>query len=565
MFATLNSLNKKILFLSFLASILFHACEFHFFQNQKLWIPQKENTFQAMEVKKTEKEEILKQTFSSFGTSYATNTLPSDSNQEKPPIQPQKSLLSLQNPKTEKELNICLPEIQSLISNIKIQGIKISLPQKFTNPSQMKFSSYLPKSQIPTPQVDDSQKKTKLTPQNIDFFTSITKENSPPESLETLKITKPSKKIIQNNFSSKKTLNSKTQIGKLPSLEELQCKSVSDLFETDLVFLELKKDNYLFALTLIPKSQISTPPLKQNLYFLIDRSNSIQKERLKATKDAVKKAIQELSSTDSFNILAFDQRVDKLAPVCLQATAENKNKASAFLDSIELGSFFSKKDLFNPLFLTLPIENAQQTTTAILFTDGENLEKSDQLHALVNQWTFLNQGKVNLYTLCMDTDNQVKNLHALSLYNKGKALAVPTLKSFKRKLLKLIKTIQHPVAKDITIKAIGLSGAIDTYPKSKTAPILYSNEPYTIVGSTSNLEDFILFIQGTLDGKWLHIKKQISFKDAKKAGSLLKSLWAQQKAFDLYNGYILESNTEKFVQMQELIKTYELPEIFEKF
>ena len=564
MFATLNIVNKKILIFSFFASILFHACEFHFFQNQKLWIPPKTNAYYVNDVKKIEKEEILKQTFSSMVTTHQGSQNSSKVSQDTPVNHLQTTLPFVENLKVEMSHNFDLPEIKSILSDIKIQSVKIALPQVTVSPNP-RLSTYIPRPSLQIPQKPETVKALGIKPENRELSQTFTSEKNSNFTLQTPSLSKTTQKIVHQEPPLQKATLFKRKICKLPSLEDLHCQSVSNFFETDLVFFELKKDHYLFALTLIPKSQVPITPLSQNFYFLLDKSNSIQKERLKATKEAIKKAIHDLEPTDSFNIIAFDQKVDKIAPVCMLATQENKKKADIFLDSIELGSFFSKKDLFNPLFLTLPIENSLHTNTAILFTDGENLENSAQLSLLVNQWTFLNQGKVNLYTVCMDTDAQVETLHALSMYNKGKALASPTLKGFKRKLSKLIKTIKQPIAQGLTIKAISQNGIIDTYPKPFTAPILHLNEPYTIVGSTSNLEDFTLFIQGKLDGKWLHIKKQISFKDAKKASPHLKSLWAQQKAFDLYTGYVLESNSEKLTQAQQLIKTFQLPEIFEKF
>src|SRR5690606_37947021 len=98
---------------------------------------------------------------------------------------------------------------------------------------------------------------------------------------------------------------------------------------------------YVFALTLIPKPDLNLPKIRQHYTFLIDRSNSIQRERLLATKNAVHKALEELEPDDTFNIIVFDTKIEKLSPVPLPYSAESLAHAEAFLEKINLGSFFS--------------------------------------------------------------------------------------------------------------------------------------------------------------------------------------------------------------------------------
>src|SRR5262249_40142198 len=100
-----------------------------------------------------------------------------------------------------------------------------------------------------------------------------------------------------------------------PSLDELEAASCADWFDLELISVP-KEDGsgYLFAATLIPHSNLTIHKMRQDYTFLIDRSNSIQKDRLLAAKNAVRSALDELTPQDTFNILTFDNKVEKLFP-----------------------------------------------------------------------------------------------------------------------------------------------------------------------------------------------------------------------------------------------------------
>lgn len=357
------------------------------------------------------------------------------------------------------------------------------------------------------------------------------------------------------------------EIPQLPSLADLDTASYSDSFDAELVFLprEGKAGGYIFALTLIPRPDLALPKIRQHYLFLVDRSNSITQERLSATKSAIHKALEELSAEDTFNIIAFDNKMEKMSPHELPCAAKSLAIADAFLGKLQLGSFFTSSDLYRPLFLTVPGQvEPDEVYTAILLTDGETLGKKQTTRALLQDWTQYNGGKVSLFALGVGTDPHFATLDATTFFNKGKSSSAPTNRGLKRKLLKLIKTIQTPVAKSLSCKAISRSpqGKIQLYPKSAQAPHLYLEQPYVILGETDSLDDFVLFVQGRLKDRWLNIKKNISFVNAKKGNKSLKKEWAIQQAYSLYEKYLREENPKYLAEATHLLEPFDLPPAF---
>ncbi len=353
----------------------------------------------------------------------------------------------------------------------------------------------------------------------------------------------------------------------LPSLRELQTISCSEAFDLDLVFTPLEgEEGILFALTLIPCEELPLPKMRQNYLFLIDRSNSIQKERLVSTQQAVARALEDLAPEDTFNIFVFDSRIEKFSSYPQSVTPTTLGEAKKFLDQIQLGSFFSQADLSLPLFLSIPYEvQDDELYTAILFTNGENLKKRDRGVSLVRDWIWQNQGRVALYTVSMSSDTSLGTLNAMSALSRGQLISYSGKRALKRKMLKLMKSIHTPVAKQLSYCGVSLvkENSITLFPQKENAPIFYLDQPYVILGRARSLDDFVLFVQGRCKGQWVNIRKQVSFLSAKRAGSSLKSEWALHSAHEGYATYLRSGHLEDLQHAHELLAPYRFPTAFE--
>jgi Ca-activated chloride channel family protein len=297
---------------------------------------------------------------------------------------------------------------------------------------------------------------------------------------------------------------------------------------------------------------------------LIDRSNSVQYDRLVATKAAVFQSIEELREGDLFNIIAFDNKIQKLSPTLTRMAPNILAKTTEFLSKIQLGSFFTPSDLYKSLFTTIPTcPKDDEIYTAILLTDGESLAKRPMQEAFMRDWTLQNGGRVSLYALSMENDAHLATLDAACHFNYGRLIYTNSHRGLKRKLLKLTKNIKYPIAKNITLKAIAKSSHANIEICPMPSPALYLDQPYVLLGSTETPDDFVLFIQGKLKDQWLNIKKTISFVNAKKAGNSLQSEWALQKAYQQYEKYICEGDYKYLAEAKLLLKPFNLQVAFQ--
>jgi hypothetical protein len=558
MYQSLN--RRKILAVCVAASLISHVISLFFLQKNAFWdTPSPPPATVAIE--KENVNILLKVTMSSRGKTQESGLKEQGPRQEiasAPPLAlhiqpvekpPYSSVPSMTNPSVEEDLlaikcktSFTLPRLESL--NLSEQIPKdLIVPAALVRTTVSWSPSLLPTNpmpllSLPAPQRASSPKIA----YSEDLLATALHESAPVS------------QILAPQFSS--------LMPEFPSLEELGTASYSNYFDLELVCSPLGDgEGYVFALTLVPQPGLSLPKIRQHYSFLIDKANSIQKERLSAVKSAIMNAIKELDLEDSFNIIAFDNKIEKLSSAPLIASSTSLKAAKKFLDQVHLGSFFSSSNLSKPLSLTIP-PTAQDDDihTAILFTDGESLAKKGAQRELALEWTAYNGGRVSLYAIGVGGDAHLASLGATAAFNKGKIIYPPTNKGIKRKLLKLIKTVGHPIAKNLSATAIPWfsSANVALYPDASQMASLYLNEPYVILGTIDKLDNFVLFLQGKVRGKWLNIRKNISFADAKRGDGSLKAEWALAKAYGHYQKYLFDLNPTQLAKAESILEEHNL-------
>ncbi len=329
-------------------------------------------------------------------------------------------------------------------------------------------------------------------------------------------------------------------------------------FDVDITFLPTPEGKgYIFSLALSPNCDISSHSLKQNLYFIIDRSSSVQKHRFAVFKRAVLKALSSMQQGDTFNILVMDRKIARFSPENRPVSLKNINAAEEFLDKQDAGGFFNTADIYTKLGKILPsIPENDEMHTAILLTDGKTSMNAEKKQTALKNWIQNNQGKVSLYTCAIGADNDLLTLDMFSLVSGGKLLYSDTHASFPRKLSKLVLDLKDPIAKDLSVSVIphNPNSNIEFYTANSQLPSLYGHQPYVLVGKIDEPGSFDLVIQGRHQGNWIAIKKNISFIDGHKGDDKLEKLWNAQHAGLCYAKFIKEGKLAHLKEAKQILK-----------
>lgn len=330
----------------------------------------------------------------------------------------------------------------------------------------------------------------------------------------------------------------------------------NEMFDVDIKTVAREEGGYLFSLTFLPKIDLAQHRLKQNYYFLIDRSNSIEKHRYQSFKRAVTRAIASLRDGDHFNIVILDSKIARLSETLLPYTKKNQRLAEEFLERQPHGHYGPNADIYTSLGKIIPSQvNDDEAYTAILISDGDSSLKPEKQRGLINAWLQANRSKITLYTAAVGQDNNLSTLDLLSTVSRGSLLYSDTHTGFPRKLAKLVLTVRSPIAKEMSVAILPTdpSARLQIYPSSSCLPYLFSDHPYVLYGTAEKLSDFTLLLEGKNNGQMLAIKKVISFTKAKPGNRLLSKQWAAQQAHLFYEQYLQEGKPALLEEAKKLL------------
>lgn len=316
------------------------------------------------------------------------------------------------------------------------------------------------------------------------------------------------------------------------------------------------RPGYVFKVTFLPRPDVVFKRIRQNLFFLIDRSNSIPRSRYAYNKRAVFEALEHLHPGDTFNILIFDDSVVSMAPQPLPWNSENVSQARAFLESQGHGGYLAATDLYSSLGRIIPHDvSDHEVNTALLLSDGDTFLSRERQRLMIAEWTQRNQGKVSLYSLASGSGNNLPLLELISSFNQGNLLYTQDHRELKTLIFDLLGRIQNPIGKKMVATAVTLDKqtTILLQPKAVRLPDLFQNRPFVIYGSTNRLSDFVLFLQGKYYDQGFDIKKNISFREAKMGTFAIERKWTGLLAHEYYAHYFQDGKISHLEAAKQLL------------
>lgn len=349
-------------------------------------------------------------------------------------------------------------------------------------------------------------------------------------------------------------------LASLPTLQDLRTLSLSEDFIIDVqVTQNTKGSGYLFAITLEPTVKKMSSGAPQNFIFLIDRSSSIDKNRLQIFKQAIHKSLLYLKEEDTFNILSFDTEISKMSYESVPVSPSTKHGARRFLEAQKRGYKYALPNLYKVLLnVHAMVQDSALPTTVVLLTNGKSLEnfntQDEQLARLVSA----NRRGFTLFTACASHNNNTLMLEILSTLNHGECMHSQTNAAFPRKLAAFVKHAGHLIAEDIHISAAKADPdlEIEFFPNTASAPNLYGDRPYTIIGKVDKLCDFDLVLQGRVCDQWLNVTKKVSLATAKHGRHAIYKDYTLHMAYNKYREFLQEGNTACLDEAKKVLQPF---------
>ena len=281
------------------------------------------------------------------------------------------------------------------------------------------------------------------------------------------------------------------------------------------------RDTY-FSLVLYPPASLQS--LKRNpveLVYVLDCSGSMDGRPLAQAKSAIRASLKRMEPRDTFQVIRFSNDVQMMSSRAMEATPENIDRASRYLETSFGGGGTYMLDGIRKA-LESPADPGRVRFICFL-TDGFIGNETDilaEIHRSLGNSRIFSFGvgsSVNRYLL----DHMAKAGRGAAAYVSLKEAAEPVMNAF-------FDRISHPAMTGIEIDLGGMTGA-EVFPKRP--PDLFSGRPVILCGKAPGSFQGQVKVSGRIGEARLVIP--VTPVAAEGSMNMLRVVWARMKVAEL--------------------------------
>jgi hypothetical protein len=353
------------------------------------------------------------------------------------------------------------------------------------------------------------------------------------------------------------------ELALFPTLDELKTDTLTDEFLIDLKVQPKKGEgSYHFTLTLTPKEPSSFKPLPHHVYFLLDQSNTIDQNRFEAFRNGIRQTIRYLNENASFNVILFDNEIQKIHGKDLKPTRGAENFARKSLSKAKQKKISSNASLLSILEdIKRKAKDSDHIYTVILLSNGQLMKNIRYDRESLLELIYDPLDNFTIFTATSSDKNNLGMLSLLAKLGRGELLHAKSDSAFPRKLSHLVTKIRSPIANNIAVTPVA-NQMVEIHHANTLAPLLYAERPYQIIGTTSTLDDIDLIIQGEMGERYMNIPIKISLKDAKQTTAPIEKEIALEVALEHMVHFLYSNDPDDLLMAGDLLSPFRAPTPF---
>ncbi|HCF27133.1 MAG TPA: serine/threonine protein kinase [Cyanobacteria bacterium UBA11049] len=281
-----------------------------------------------------------------------------------------------------------------------------------------------------------------------------------------------------------------------------------------------------FATYLIPAvAYQSNEIVPKDVVFLIDTSGSQAGAPMEESKALMRRFVNGLNANDTFTIIDFADTATALSTQPLQNTAENREKAIAYINRLDADG---GTELLNGIetVLNFPPAETGRLRSVVLLTDGLI---GDDNAVIAKVQSKLKPGN-RLYSFGVGSSVNRFLIDRLAEVGRGTSQIVRQDEPTDKVVEKFFQQINNPVLTNIEVKWEGSGKAPEIYPFK--SPDLFANQPLVLFGRKSDRSSGNLRITGIAAGGKSY-EKTIPVEFEGGGNAAIAQLWGRAKIKDL--------------------------------
>jgi len=307
------------------------------------------------------------------------------------------------------------------------------------------------------------------------------------------------------------------------------------------IFAEEKGGETFVYLMVMPPAENTTTDyhIPREVIFVIDVSGSMDGPSIRQAKEALIFAVSRLQPEDRFNIITFNDIVDRFFNYPMTGTKKHIQQALQFIEGLEAtGGTEIEPALYEVLDGG---KNLNRIRQVIFLTDG-SVGNEKQLFKIVRE----RLGDSRIFTVGIGSAPNSYFMRNIAERGKGIFTYIGDVKEVQERMKELYTKLENPLLTDVRLS---LSNQADVEMFPAPIPDLYLNEPVTLVAKTDDVpEQFVL--SGYYAGRYW----EAEINSRKTGGSEgISILWARQKIKSLMDS--LDAGADKDEVKKNVVET----------
>ncbi|XP_062401355.1 inter-alpha-trypsin inhibitor heavy chain H3-like isoform X2 [Sardina pilchardus] len=230
------------------------------------------------------------------------------------------------------------------------------------------------------------------------------------------------------------------------------------------------------------------PRIPKNVVFIIDQSGSMHGKKIRQTRSALLKILEDLGENDHFGLILFDDRISPWKRELLRATQQNLDNAKEFVRSIrDRGSTDINAAVLEGVEMIKRYHKEGSASVLILLTDGDPTSGVTQLSRIQSNVREAIGKNFPLYCLGFGFDVNFEFLQKMAQENSGVARRIYEDSDAALQLKGFYEEVAIPLLTSVEMNYTGATNLTQT-----TFNLYYNGSEIVVAGKilNNNIDDF---------------------------------------------------------------------------
>ncbi len=283
--------------------------------------------------------------------------------------------------------------------------------------------------------------------------------------------------------------------------------------------------------------------MDKDIIFVLDKSGSMQGEKINQLKVAFDEIINELHPNDRFNLIIFDSVIREYQTELIGASETNKNDAVDYIYNINAQG---STNIDEAMLTALGMFEYSETKVPIIvmLTDGLPTAGTTNTLTIRDNVKTANTADVAVFCLGFGFDVDFEFLKAMALENYGLALRIYEGEDASEQITGFYDTISTPLLKDLKFTYSG--GTYEIYPTEVAQ--LFEGTEVVVVGKYNGASRYIKSTVDATSWDGMQTFEEIFELEDDSNHSFIPRFWAYAKIMALLDEITINGENDSLVE-----------------